>query len=46
MVGGIENLKKENEDFRMENGKWRVDYEDIQAKKIKEVHGAIKELNT
>ena len=29
LVGGIENLKRENEDFRMENGKWRVDYEDM-----------------
>ena len=45
LVGGIENLKKDNEDFRMENGKWRVDYEDMQAKKLKEVHEAIKELN-
>ena len=46
LVGGIENLKKENEDFRMENGKWRVDYEDMQGQKLKEVHQAIKELNT
>ena len=46
LVGGIENLKKENEDFRMENGKWWVDYEDMQAKKLNEVHEAIKELNT
>ena len=46
LVGGIENLKKENEDFRIENGKWRVDYEDMQGKKIKEVHDAIKELNS
>ena len=45
LVGGIENLKKENEDFRIENGKWRVDYEDLQAKKLLEVHQAIKELN-
>ena len=29
LVGGIDNLKKENEDFRIENGKWRVDYEDM-----------------
>lgn len=45
LVGGIENLKKDSEDFRMENGKWRVDYEDMQAKKLTEVHEAIKELN-
>ena len=46
LVGGIDSLKKENEDFRMENGQWRVDYEDMQAKKLKEVHDAIKELNS
>lgn len=46
LVGGIENLKKENEDFRMDSGKWRVDYEDMQAKKLQEVHEAIKELNS
>ena len=46
LVGGIENLKKDGEDFRLENGKWRVDYEDMQAKKLKEVHEAIKELNS
>ena len=46
LVGGIESLKKENEDFRIENGKWRVDYEDMQGKKLNEVHEAIKELNT
>ena len=46
LVGGIDNLKRENEDFRIENGKWRVDYEDMQAQKLREVHDAIKELNT
>ena len=46
LVGGIENLKKDSEDFRLENGQWRVDYEDLQAKKLKEVHEAIKELNS
>ena len=46
LVGGIENLKRENEDFRIENGRWRVDYEDLQAQKLKEVHVAIKELNS
>ena len=30
----------------MESGKWRVDYEDMQAKKLQEVHEAIKELNS
>lgn len=46
LVGGIENLKKDNEDFRLENGKWRVDYEDLQAKRLKEVHEAVRELNS
>lgn len=46
LVGGIEGLKKENEDFRADNNKWRVDYEDMHAKKFQEVHDAIRELHT
>ena len=46
LVGGIEGLKKENEEFRADNNKWRVDYEDMHAKKFQEVHDAIRELHT
>ena len=46
LVGGIEGLKRENEDFRLDNSKWRVDYEDIHAKKLAEVHEAIQELHS
>ena len=46
LVGGIEGLKKENEDFRSDNNKWRVDYEDMHSKKFQEVHDAIRELHT
>mmetsp|Transcript_29593 Transcript_29593/g.36706 ORF Transcript_29593/g.36706 Transcript_29593/m.36706 type:complete len:89 (+) Transcript_29593:1372-1638(+) len=45
LVGSIDGLKKEHEDFRSDNGKWRVDYEDMHAKKFQEVHEAIRELH-
>lgn len=33
-----EDLRNKLTDFKSENTKWRVDYEDITAKKITEIH--------
>lgn len=46
LVSSIEAVKKESEDFRNENSKWRVEYEDISAKKFQEVHDAVRELHS
>ena len=45
LVASIDSLKKEHEDFRIDNSKWRVDYEDMHGKKFQEVHEAIRELH-
>ena len=33
-----EDLRNKLTDFKSENTKWRIDYEDITAKKITEIH--------
>ena len=45
LVASIDSLKKEHEEFRIDNSKWRVDYEDMHGKKFQEVHEAIRELH-
>lgn len=41
-----EDLKSQVTTFKQENTKWRVDYEDITAKKITEIHQALKIINS
>lgn len=37
-VGLGEDLRNQVQAFKSENTKWRIDYEDITAKKITEIH--------
>jgi len=46
IVGGMEGLKRENEDLKLDNNRWRVDFEDMQVRKFQEIHEAIKEMNS
>jgi len=45
-VSGIEENKKSVDDFRADIDKWRIDYEDLNTKKLQEVHSALKVFNT
>ena len=45
-VGGLEGVRRELDDFRIENSKWKNDYEDMNQRKLEEVHQAIKQVNS
>ena len=44
-LGGIDDLRREYLEFKNDSSKWRVDFEDINSKKLQEIHEAIKLVN-
>lgn len=42
----IDELRSQLHDFKSDNTRWRIDFEDITAKKITEIHQALKMLNS
>ena len=44
-TGSVGDFKTQIDLLNQENVKWRVDYEDLNTKKLQEIHAALKVLN-